>query len=140
MNITGPYLLTPRGNKYLQTVIDHFTKYAEVYPITQQTTETCATLYETKVTTRHGIGSRLITYQGQIFVSSFFQKTCKTLGIITTRTSTYHPETYGTIEGWHRLLDADLSHYVNAVHTNCVHWYHFISRLIALRQIKLRFI
>jgi hypothetical protein len=89
MNVTGPYLLTPRGNKYLQTLIDHFTKYAEVYPITDKTTETCATIYETKIATRHGIGSRLITDQGQTFMSSFFQETCKTLGIITTRTSTY---------------------------------------------------
>jgi len=44
MNIIGSYLLAPRGNIYLQTLIDHFTKYAEVYPITDKTTETCATI------------------------------------------------------------------------------------------------
>ena len=27
MGITGPYPVTPRGNKYLLTFIDHFTKY-----------------------------------------------------------------------------------------------------------------
>jgi transposase InsO family protein len=97
MNITAPYLLTPRGNKYLQTLIDHFTNYAEVYQITDQTTETCAIIYETKVVTRHAIGSRLITEQGQTFMSSFFQEICKILGIITSRTSTYHPETNGTM-------------------------------------------
>jgi len=97
MIITGPYLITPRRNKYLQTLIDHFTKYAEVYPITDQTTETCATIYETKIVTRYGIGPRLITDQGQAFMSSFFQETCKILGIITSRTSTYYPETNGTI-------------------------------------------
>jgi len=111
--------------------------YAEVYPITDQTTETCATIYETKVVTRHGIGSRLITDQGQAFMSSFFQETCKILEISTTRTSTYHPESNETIDGWHRLLVGGLSHYVNAVYTNCVLGYHFISWLIALRQIKL---
>jgi hypothetical protein len=77
INITGPYLLTPIGNKYLQTFIDHFITYAEVYPITDKTTETCATIYETNIVTRYGIGFRLITDQGQAFMSSFFQETSK---------------------------------------------------------------
>ena len=47
-------------------------------------------------------------------MSSFFQKTCKILGILTIRTSTYHPESNGTIELWHHSLHAGLSHYVNA--------------------------
>ena len=29
MDITGPYVLTTRKNKYLLTFIDHFTKYVE---------------------------------------------------------------------------------------------------------------
>jgi len=27
MDVTGPYRMTPRGNKYLLTFIDHFSKY-----------------------------------------------------------------------------------------------------------------
>jgi hypothetical protein len=33
VDITGPYLITPRKNKYLLTFIDHATKYAEAFPI-----------------------------------------------------------------------------------------------------------
>jgi hypothetical protein len=29
MDITGPYLVTPRKNKYLLTLIDHFSKWVE---------------------------------------------------------------------------------------------------------------
>jgi len=40
MDVTGPYLSTPRANKYLLTFIDHFTKYTEAFPTADQTAET----------------------------------------------------------------------------------------------------
>jgi len=51
-------------------------------------------------------------------MSSFFQETCKILGIHTTRASSYHPKSNGTIELWHRSLHAGLSHYLNAFNSN----------------------
>ena len=32
IDITGPYPMTARENKYLLTFIDHFTKYTEAFP------------------------------------------------------------------------------------------------------------
>ena len=32
MDVRGPYLQTPRGNKYLLTFIDNFSKYVEPFP------------------------------------------------------------------------------------------------------------
>jgi len=119
MNITSPYLSTPRGNKYLITFTDYFTEYADVKPIPHQTAKTFARIYETKVLTLHGIGSRLITDQGQVFMSPFFRETCKILRTRTTRPRRNHPLSNGTIERWHRSLRAGLSRYENAVHTNC---------------------
>ena len=45
MDITGPYLKTPLGNKYLLTFICHLTKYVEAFPIPDQTAEVCARVY-----------------------------------------------------------------------------------------------
>jgi len=114
LDITGPYVTTARGNKYLSTFIDHFTKYVEAFPIPDQTAETCARIYATQIVTRHGTGSQLITDQGRSFVSSFFQETCKILGIRTTRITSYHPQSNGSIERWHRSLHTGLSHYINS--------------------------
>ena len=41
-DIVGPLHITPRGNRNILTVTDSFTKWLEVYPITDQTAETCA--------------------------------------------------------------------------------------------------
>ena len=78
MDNTGPYLLTPRGNRFLLTFIDHFSKYVEAYPIPDQMAETCAKIYASHMR-RHGSGPRLITDQGAPFMSSFFQETCRGL-------------------------------------------------------------
>jgi len=91
MDITGPYFSTPRGNKYLLTFIDYFTKYAEAFPIADQTAETCARVYATQIVSRHGTRAQLITDQGRAFMSSFFQETCKVLEIRRTRTTSYTP-------------------------------------------------
>ena len=79
MDITSQYPVTPRGNKYLLTFIDHLTKYVEAYPLKDQTAESCARIYATQIVTRHGSGSKLITDQGRAFMSSFCQETCKHL-------------------------------------------------------------
>ena len=88
---------TPRGNKYLLTFVDHFSKYAEAFAIPEQTAEVCARVYAREIVTCHGTGSVLVTDQGSAFMSSFFSDKCKVLGIQTTQTSSY-PESNGVAE------------------------------------------
>jgi len=75
VDATGPYPVTPRKNKYLLTFIYHFTKYAEAFPIPDQSAETCVRVYATQIIIRHGTGSKLITDQGGAFMLSFFRET-----------------------------------------------------------------
>lgn len=42
IDILGPLPITPRGNKYILVVMDYFSKWVEVLPIPDQTSETCA--------------------------------------------------------------------------------------------------
>jgi len=118
LDITCPYVTTPRRNKYLVTFIDHFTKYVEAFPIPDQTAETCARIYASKLVKRHGTGSQLITDQGRSFISPFFQETCKILGIRTTPTTSYHPQWNASIQRWHRSIHTGLSHYSNSANNN----------------------
>jgi len=124
MDIAGPYLVTPRKNKYLLTFIYHFSKWVEAYPIPDVTAETCSRVYSSQILTRHGTGSTLITDQGRSFMSAFFKETCKILGIRKVNTSSYHPSSNGIVERWHRNLHSGLSHFIDAANTN---WDHLVS-------------
>jgi hypothetical protein len=77
LDVTGPYPLTPRKNRYLLTFIDHCTRYVKAFPITDQTAATCARVYATHIITRHGTVSRLITDQGPAIMSEFFRERVK---------------------------------------------------------------
>jgi transposase InsO family protein len=118
MDLTGPYPLTPRKNRYLLTLIDHFSKYVEAFPIPDQSAETCAMVHATQIVARQGSGSKLITDQGNYFMSNFFNTTCKVLSISRSRTTPFNPSSNGNIERWRRSLHTGLSHYINAAHTN----------------------
>jgi transposase InsO family protein len=98
LDITGPYPLSPRKNKYLLTFIDNFSKYVEAFPIPDQSAETCARVYATQIVARHITGSKLITDQGRAFMSAFFRETCRILGVRKVHTSSYHPMANGTVE------------------------------------------
>jgi len=77
MDFTGPYLVTPRKNKYLLNFIDHFSKWVEAYLVPDITAETCARVYSFQILTQHGTGSTLITEEGISFMSTFLRKRAK---------------------------------------------------------------
>jgi transposase InsO family protein len=118
MDITGPYNLTPRKNKYLLTFICHFTRYVEAFPIPDVSAETCARVYATQIVARHGSGSTLITDQGSSFTAAFFRETCKILGVRKVRNSPYHPMSNGLQERVHRVLHDSIAHYIDSNSTN----------------------
>jgi hypothetical protein len=68
MDLTRPYVKTPRGNRYVLTFVDHFARYVEAYPVPEQSAQTCARVYVTQIVARHGTGSQLITDQGGAFM------------------------------------------------------------------------
>ena len=47
IDVSGSYSVTPKGNKFLLTFIDHFSRYLEAYTIPDQKAETCSSLRDT---------------------------------------------------------------------------------------------
>ena len=103
-DIVGPLPRTPRGNKYILTVMDCFTKWLEVYPIPDQTAETCAAKLLDEYIGRFGCPLALHSDQGSNFGSDVFQQLCQLMEIRKSRTSVRNPKRNGGTERSHRTL------------------------------------
>ncbi|KAF2890388.1 hypothetical protein ILUMI_15785 [Ignelater luminosus] len=112
MDITGPFVTSNNGNKYLLTFQDHFSKYVEIIPLSDQKAETVAKEFVTKIVARHGASKQLITDQGTNFVSKLFKHVCSFLGIDKIQTTPYYPTSNGMIERSYKVFKDFLSHYV----------------------------
>jgi hypothetical protein len=55
LDVVGPLPVTERGNKYLLSFVDHFTRYCDPIPIPKQDTETTARAFVLRIITQIGV-------------------------------------------------------------------------------------
>ena len=109
IDITGPHPRSSRGNIYILTIVDHFSKWAEALPIPNHTAVTVAKMLVTHVLSRFGAPVQLLSDQGAEFESELFAELMRWMEVDKLRTSPYKPSTNGTVERFHRTLNAMLA-------------------------------
>jgi len=112
LDIVGLLPVTERGNQYLLTFIDHFTRFCDAIPIPSQNTETIAREFVTKIITQFGVPKKLLTDRGANFTSTLLWETCRLLKIRKLQTCSFNPQANGICERMHKLLVDMLSHFV----------------------------
>jgi hypothetical protein len=100
----GPFPKSPRGNKYIMVLTDHFSKYVEVIPVPNQHAEECATRIVNDVIARWGAPLNIHTDQGSTFESKVFRKLCSILEVRKSRCSPRNPKGNGVTERFNRTL------------------------------------
>uniref|UniRef100_A0A1B0FF49 RNA-directed DNA polymerase n=1 Tax=Glossina morsitans morsitans TaxID=37546 RepID=A0A1B0FF49_GLOMM len=108
MDISGPFLSSNAGNKYVLVLIDYFSRWSKVYPITDQEANTIAKVFVNNWVTRFGTPIELHSDQSRNFESSIFQEVCQIFDINKTRTTPLHPQSDGIDERFNRTLQEHL--------------------------------
>ena len=98
---------------YLFTIIDHFTKFAEVVVLTEITTSTVWQVFYVRWVAVWGCPLYLLSDNGPQFASQEFKQRCNELGIEKIYASPYHPQGNGVIESFHQFLLRSVSAYVS---------------------------
>jgi transposase InsO family protein len=96
---------SPRGNRYILVIIDHFSRYCVAMAVKNQTAETLAEAFFLHWVMQFGCPMRVHTDQGANFESSLFAaELCQRCHIAKSRTMSYHPQSNGACERMNRPL------------------------------------
>ena len=103
----GP-LPSSNGYNYLFTCVDRYTRWPEAIPMTDATTESCASALLSGWIARFGVPMTITSDQGQQFESHLWKALMNLLGSTRNRTTAYHPQANGLVERFHRHLKSSL--------------------------------
>ena len=90
--------------KNVLVVVDHFTQYVQAFVTRNQTTRTTAWVLYNEYFSVFGFAQRLMSDQGTGFTSKVIQAMCSLLGIEKIRMMPYHPQSNGSAERVHQML------------------------------------
>ena len=107
IDIVGP-LPPSQGYTYLLTCVDRYTRWPEAIPISTITSEAVAQAFISGWISRFGVPSTIVTDRGRQFESQLWNNLTALLGIKRSRTTSYHPQSNGMVERFHRQLKAAL--------------------------------
>ncbi|MCP4480225.1 MAG: transposase family protein, partial [Planctomycetaceae bacterium] len=104
---------TPSGYQFMLVIVDHFTKWADAYPMKDLSAKAVAKIIFERWICVHGPMRILQSDQGPQFEARLFQKFAKRMGIVKIRSTAYHPQTNGLVERQNRTLIAMLRVYLS---------------------------
>lgn len=118
IDLYGPLPLSASGKRWVVTAVDHLTRYAETAALPSGSAEEIATFFLEAIFLRHGAPRVLLSDRGKAFLSKLLEDVLRTCNTIHKTTTSYHPQTNGLTERFHRTLSDMISMYINADHTN----------------------
>ena len=105
INIVGP-LPYADGFRYLLTCVDRFTRWPEAIPLVDIRAETVTDALFSGWIARFGTPATITTDRGTQFKSKLWDVLCNQFGIVRNNTTSYHPQSNGMVERFHRQLEA----------------------------------
>ena len=97
---------------YILTIQDNLTKYSLAIPLVSFTSEEIAEAFMKNFICQYGCPKAILTDQGSSFIGSIMKKFAKVFNIEQFNSSTFHPQSNGSLERSHHVLIEYLKHYI----------------------------
>ena len=107
VDIVGP-LPVSQGYSYLFTMKDRTTRWPEAVPLSSISAESCVRAFISTWVSRSGVPAVLTSDRGSQFTSSIWTGVCSILGISASTMTSFHPQSNGMVERFHRSLKSSL--------------------------------
>ena len=117
LDFVGPVTKSHDNKKYILTMIDHFTKYAQAYATEKCDTNTVINCLE-QYFCIFGVPESIQTDNGTAFKSHNFNSFCDTFGIRAVHSTAYHAQSQGQVEKFNGTLTKMLSNYTGDKQTD----------------------
>ena len=127
LDLFGPCVTSDMGNKYVLTMTDAFTKYAEVVAIPNKEAATVATELFNKWICRYGCPSIIHTDQGKEFINKIAEELYQKLDIKATNTAPAHPQCNSQAEVFNKTLAKYMK---NVVDETTLDWEQYLPALM----------
>ena len=91
VDLVGPLPETPKGNKWILVVSDHFSEWQDALPLPEATTPVVATALDERVFSYLGLPKQLHSDQGAQFESQLMTELCHLWRVDKTKTTPLSP-------------------------------------------------
>jgi transposase InsO family protein len=118
----GPLPQTEKGNKYLLTVADYFTRFIVAVAVPARNVEVLLDALRTHVFAPFGAPSLLIADNAAEFCCEEMKQECSRYGIRISHTAPYHPQSNGLVERSNAKIIKCLRGCVNDLHNDWDVW------------------
>nr|CTR11708.1 unnamed protein product [Calliphora vicina] len=108
IDLVGP-LLPSNGQRYLLTCVDRFSRWMEAFPMPNCSSDTICETFMNGWISRFGSPDVIHTDRGRQFTSNNFRSLTQFLGTKIKFSTSYHPQSNGLVERFHRTLKASIS-------------------------------
>lgn len=123
VDLLGPFRATREGYKFILTIIEHPTRYADAVALREITASAIVTQLLERVFLRYGVAAEVQSDNGKQFTAELNKEIVEKLHSSGCYSTTYHSQAQGLCERWNKTLTSILRSFVNNTHSN---WKEFI--------------